>query len=196
MSDQKTSVIKKVELKEEAWNNTFYFHKVEFENGDKGEIGGCKEKDPDWLKKGKSITYTTKQGRWCMVFTPVSQQNPSGSGFQQRSFNRETEEQWRMNKRSVILDSCLNRAKDLAIAKAQGYDPKNYRKKAVEEYEFIIQFIQLESGVSRELELQIRSCETQEDLALLHKDLSKEEAKNPKVIELINDQEKVIANKK
>lgn len=198
MSDVKTSILKKVELKSEAWQGKLYFHKIELENGDKGEIGQCEEANPEWLKEGKSLTYTTKPGRFCKVFTPVAQQN-SSTNSPQRSFYRESEEQWKTNKKSVILDSCLNRAKDMVVGKVKGYTPGNYRDKAIEEYDLIINHIGLvESGVSvsRELELQIRSCETQNDLLAIQKDLTEAEMKNTKILDLLNDQSKIIGNKK
>lgn len=197
MSDVKTSIIKKVELKSDAWQGKLYFHKIELENGDKGEIGQCEEPSPEWLKEGKSLTYTTKPGRFCKVFTPVaSQSSSSNPNSPQRTFYRESEKQWETNKKSVILDSCLNRAKDMLIGKVAGYTVKNYREKAVEEYDFVVKHIGLESGVSQELEQQIRACETQNDLSAVQKDLSETEMKNPRVIELLNEQAKTIANKK
>lgn len=194
MSEVKTSVITKVELKAEPWQSKLYFHKIHLQNGDKGEIGQCEEANPEWLKEGKSLTYTTKPGRFCPVFTRASQQ--SSSSTPQRSFYKESEEQWKTNKKSVILDSCLNRAKDMLIGKVQGYTVKNYREKAVEEYDFVINHIGLESGISQELEQQIRACETQNDLSAIQKDLSEVEMKNPKIIDLLNEQAKTIANKK
>jgi len=53
------SIIKSIEFTKE-WKNpqgqTFYYHTIQFENGDKGQIG-AKSKMPDKLQVGKSLDY-------------------------------------------------------------------------------------------------------------------------------------------
>lgn len=56
----KTSVIKSSKFARE-WNNpkggVIYYHDIQLENGDKGSIGS-KDKMPDFLKEGKTLSYT------------------------------------------------------------------------------------------------------------------------------------------
>lgn len=41
-------------------NGTVFYHEVELENGDKGQIG-CRDKEPEWLNPGKELTYTLEK---------------------------------------------------------------------------------------------------------------------------------------
>ena len=56
----KTSKIKQiVKFAEEPWSNdkfTIWYHTIELENGDTGNIG-TQEERPDWLKSGYELEY-------------------------------------------------------------------------------------------------------------------------------------------
>lgn len=57
-----TSKISRTVFKNEwsGQNGTVFYHEVELENGDKGQIG-CKDKEPDWLNPGKELIYTIEK---------------------------------------------------------------------------------------------------------------------------------------
>ena len=60
----KTAAITKSWFKKEhkGTNGTLYYHLIELDNGDKGEIGS-KTKDPEFLGVGKSLDYTITKSK-------------------------------------------------------------------------------------------------------------------------------------
>lgn len=57
-----TSKITRTVFKNEwsGQNGTVYYHEIELDSGDKGQIG-CKDKEPEWLNPGKELTYTIEK---------------------------------------------------------------------------------------------------------------------------------------
>jgi hypothetical protein len=56
---EKTSKITRTVFKNEwtGQNGVVFYHEIELENGDKGQIG-CKDKEPSWLNPCQELTYT------------------------------------------------------------------------------------------------------------------------------------------
>lgn len=66
MSELLTKTIRRTVLQAEPWhrNNGWYGHIVYFTDGTKGEIYHCTEKNPDWLKEGKTLTYIVDNNKY------------------------------------------------------------------------------------------------------------------------------------
>lgn len=60
---EKTSKITRTVFKNEwaGQNGTVFYHEIELENGDKGQIG-CRDKEPSFLNPGQELTYTIELG--------------------------------------------------------------------------------------------------------------------------------------
>lgn len=84
---EKTAKITRTVFKNE-WANpkggTVYYHEIELDNGDKGQIG-TKEKEPAKLNPGQTLTYTIEQtdkGAKIKVVSPggtMAMRRPAGS---------------------------------------------------------------------------------------------------------------------
>lgn len=60
--EKKAKIIRVVFKNEWAGQNgTVFYHEVELDNGDKGQIG-CKDKEPAFLNPGSELTYTIEIG--------------------------------------------------------------------------------------------------------------------------------------
>lgn len=82
---EKTSKIKSCRFVREwqGQNGTVYYHAVELENGDKGEVGARKQ-DPEELQPGKELTYTITsrefRGNTEYTIKPVRKSGSGGGG--------------------------------------------------------------------------------------------------------------------
>lgn len=81
---EKTAKIVKSEFRNE-WENpkggVIYFHSLELDNGDVGQIG-TKEKNTDKIRIGNELTYTIENGRIKAVSKPFVK----GGGFKSEPF--------------------------------------------------------------------------------------------------------------
>lgn len=81
---EKTAKIIKSEFRNE-WANpkggVIYFHSLEMDNGDVGQIG-TKERNPDKINKGQELTYTLENGRFKVTPKPFVK----GGGFKSEPF--------------------------------------------------------------------------------------------------------------
>lgn len=79
---EKTAKITRTVFKNEyiGQYGTIYYHEIELDNGDKGQIG-CKEKEPAKINPGQSITYTLEQTQKGFKIKPVNPQIAQNTAF-------------------------------------------------------------------------------------------------------------------
>lgn len=107
MSEVKTAKVTEI-LGCKPWNGpngTIYFHKIELDNGDIGEIGKKKE---NAFNIGDSVTYTAEQTEYGLKLKAVQQNGFGGGGKSQGS----------------PASFCLSYAKDVCVAMIPAHPEK------------------------------------------------------------------------
>ncbi len=78
--EKKSKITRTIFKNEWSGNNgTVFYHEVELENGDKGQIG-CKDKSPQWLNPGNELTYTLEVSDKGTKIKKVNDQNQGYKG--------------------------------------------------------------------------------------------------------------------
>jgi hypothetical protein len=109
MSEQKTARVADV-IEVKSWNGpngTIWFHKIELDNGEIGEIG---KKQENGIKVGDTLTYTAEQGQYGLKFKAVQANGFGGGGFKGGG------------SRGSTASFALSYAKDLAVANVNKSD--------------------------------------------------------------------------
>lgn len=132
------SIIKSISFTNE-WKNPqgqiFYYHLIEFENGDKGQIG-AKSKMPDKLQVGKSLDYekaTDEKGN--VKIKAISLPPNVYKGGSGKQFDPEAES---LKQRMIIAQSCLSSSAQFYQQKT-GIDPIQVMSTAKEFYDWVLE---------------------------------------------------------
>lgn len=111
---EKTAKITSMSFKSE-WtgnNGTIYYHAIELDNGDYGEIG-CKSMEPDSIKPGSTLTYTIEsrqyKGNTEYKIKAVRPNNFNGGGVKKFGGSKESDE-------GKMVTMSMSYAKDLVVA--------------------------------------------------------------------------------